>query len=621
MKEIPAERCLGGRELTEPRLSPDGRLLVYAESSAKSASLMLSSLDAAAPRQLTSYPQPRPGRGLGGGCWCWTPDSAAVVYCGADGNLWLQPVPRGHGRRLTGHGPERTAQGPMVTPGGDAVLYVIDQAEVWIQPFDNGDPRRLDGGSADFCFDPIAMPGGVDAVWQAWNVPDMAWDAARLERVALDGSGNASVQPDGALQQPRAMPDGTVICVRDDTGWNNVWLDGRPLVAEPVEHADPVWGFGQRSFAVSPDGIRVAFVRNVGGFGRLCVVDVASRSVTEVGQAVHGQLTWQGSRLAAIRTGPRTPTEIVVYDTDSWERVTIDVGPANGWGAEPLAEPELVQFSARDGSTLFARWFRADTESDRLLCWLHGGPTDQWQVTFMPRIAYWRSRGWNILVPDHRGSTGHGRAYQQAMNGRWGELDVTDTVDVIAAAHERGWGRPDRTVLMGGSAGGFTVLGVLGAAPQIAAAAVVSYPVTDLLDLAERSHRFERHYTHTLVAPLPASPADTITYIERSPVTFASRIRTPLLVFHGDADPVVPIEQSRALVDRIIEGGGTVELCVYEQEGHGFRDPEHQLDEYQRIERFLGEHIGADPVGPSERDRELPESEQPDRERPDRVAP
>ena len=101
--------------------------------------------------------------------------------------------------------------------------------------------------------------------------------------------------------------------------------------------------------------------------------------------------------------------------------------------------------------------------------------------------------GWNVLVPDHRGSTGHGRAYQQALTGRWGELDVADTAAVLEHAHAAGWADPAHTVLMGASAGGFTVLGVLARHPHLAAAAVVSYPVSDLADLAERSHRFERH--------------------------------------------------------------------------------------------------------------------------------
>jgi dipeptidyl aminopeptidase/acylaminoacyl peptidase len=596
MATISAERCIGGNDLTEPRLSPDAKMLVYARSASGGAALMLSMLDGAPPRQLSVYPQPRPGRGLGGGCFCWTPDSSAVVYAGADGNLWLQPVPGGQVRRLTAQGPDRTAQAPVVTPDGLRVVHVLDQSEVWIASLGNPEERRLDDGSADFCFDPAVWPDptadGWRVCWQAWSVPDMPWDGSHLQWASTSGERYAVVQPRGAAQQPRAMPDGAMICVRDDTGWNNVWFGDKPLVAEPFEHAGPTWGLGQRSYAVSPDGAQVAFTRNERGFGRLCTVDVESGAVREVARAVHGQLSWQGSRVAALRTGARTPTQVVVYDAHTWDRVVIDIGPVSGWEAESLVEPELIEVPSRDGEVVHARLYRADEPTGRLMVWLHGGPTDQWQVTFMPRIAYWRSRGFTVLVPDHRGSTGHGRDYQQAMNGQWGDLDVDDTVDAIRHAHRSGWGEPRRTALIGGSAGGFTVLGVLAREQEIASCAVVSYPVTDLFDLAERSHRFERHYTHHLVAPLPASHPVDGPYVERSPVTFAPRIRTPLLMLHGDTDPVVPVEQSRVMAAGIAMAGGIVTLRVYEGEGHGIRQPEHQLDEYRRMGEFLDEHVG-----------------------------
>ncbi|HEY4330965.1 MAG TPA: hypothetical protein VGM78_00280, partial [Ilumatobacteraceae bacterium] len=420
MRPISPERCIGARDLTEPRLSPDGTMLVYAVGVAGSAALSLSMLDGTALRQLTSYPQLRAGRGLGGGGWCWLPDSTGVVFAAADGNLWLQPVPGGQVRRLTDNGPDRSAQAPAVSPDGGHVVYVIDQLSVWMQPVSGGVARRLDDGSADFCFDPVVSPDGTQVTWQAWNVPDMAWDHSRLQHCVLASGELHNDVPPGAVQQPGMLADGTRVCVRDDTGWNIVWLGDGPLVDEPFEHADPTWGLGQRTYAVSPDGREIAFTRNESGFGRLCVVDIESRQVREVARAVHGQLSWRGARLAALRTGARTPTQVVVYDTATWERTVVDVGPMSGWEREPLAEPELVEVPARDGATLFARLYRADGDagSQRLLCWLHGGPTDQWQVTFNVRIAFWRSHGWNVLVPDHRGSSGHGREYQQAMRHR-----------------------------------------------------------------------------------------------------------------------------------------------------------------------------------------------------------
>jgi dipeptidyl aminopeptidase/acylaminoacyl peptidase len=223
------------------------------------------------------------------------------------------------------------------------------------------------------------------------------------------------------------------------------------------------------------------------------------------------------------------------------------------------------------------------------MCWVHGGPTDQWQVDFRPRIAYWCSRGWDVLVVDPRGSTGHGRAYQQALNGGWGRLDVDDTAALIRHAHREGWARPESTVVIGGSSGGLTVLGVLADHPHLVAGGIASYPVSDLAVLSKGTHRFEAHYTDTLVGT--AGHFETL-----SPIHRAERIVGPLLLFHGSADEVVPIAQSNALVDRIRAGRGTVDYVVYDGEGHGFRDPANVRDEYERTERFLRAIAGGAPA-------------------------
>ena len=107
------------------------------------------------------------------------------------------------------------------------------------------------------------------------------------------------------------------------------------------------------------------------------------------------------------------------------------------------------------------------------------------------------ARGWTVLAPNHRGSTGYGRAYSEAMRDQWGVLDVSDTLAALRAIIEAGWGRADRLTLMGASAGGFTVLGVLAANPGLVRAAVVLYPVCDLND--DDTHRFEAHYFDSLV--------------------------------------------------------------------------------------------------------------------------
>ena len=578
---VPVEMCVGQRELTEPRLSPDGRRLGSMVGRAGAVAFAVLDLGTGDRRSWILEAGLRGGRSMGGGSWAWMPDSASVVVAAADGALWFLPLDGSEPRLGFFPGEGRAAWSPWVAEhDGHRSLLVctVDQAEVWAS--DGATAWRLDDGSADFVADPCIAGGRV--WWTAWDVPSMPWDVARLESVRLDGADRSSVSGGASVQQQRPHPDGRMTCVRDDHGWNNVWLDGRPLVAEEHEHAGPAWGPGARSFAWSPDGTRLAFTRNERGFGRLCVW--SSEGVTEVARGVHGQLSWEGSRLAALRTGARTPTEVVVFDTTTWERRALDIGPDAAWTDRrgSMTEPEAWMVGE-----VHARVYLADASAPirGAIVWLHGGPTDQWQVTFMPRIEYWRTRGWHVVVPDHRGSTGHGREYMRALRGRWGELDVSDTLDVITALHERGLAGPSTTVVFGGSAGGFTALEAACRRADLVAGVAVAYPVTDLADLAMRSHRFEAHYTVGLVGPLPETRD---LHDERSPVRHPERIRgVPVLILHGDADPVVPVEHSREFVAAARAVGADVTLHEYAGEGHGFRDPQNQRDEYLRLGAFL----------------------------------
>ncbi len=215
---------------------------------------------------------------------------------------------------------------------------------------------------------------------------------------------------------------------------------------------------------------------------------------------------------------------------------------------------------------------------------VHGGPTDQSTVDWKPRIRWFVSRGWAVLSPNYRGSTGYGRAYRHALDHEWGEIDVADTVTGIRAlAHDE---RVDaaRAAVMGGSAGGFTALLVAAHAPPVVRAAVSMFGVTDLFDLAATTHRFESRYLDRLVGTLPEH-ADR--YEARSPATRAREIEVPVLVLQGADDKVVPPAQAQLLVDSMRAAGGTVEQHVYDGEGHGFSKEATIVDSFERIDAFL----------------------------------
>ncbi|MEO7557162.1 MAG: S9 family peptidase [Acidimicrobiales bacterium] len=608
LPRITAAMCAQGRGLAEPRLAPDARCVAFVATVAGRGQVVV--VDAAGGPELvvTSDPPPTPAHAYGGGSFDWTPDGDALVYAGTDGGLWWVASHGGPSRPVATPVPTGAAAAPAVSPDGKWVAYVVDQHDVAVVALDPESmspswPQPLSCG-ADFCFDPMWSPDGELVAWQEWDVPAMPWDESRVVVRAASTAGTRGA-PDVVFggngvqaQQPRFSPDGAHLALlADASGFVNLWVADvsgesvkppRLLVDEAFEHGGPTWGLGQRSFAWSPDGTSIAFTRNEGGFGRLCRVAVATGAVDELGKGVHGALSWRGDRIAAIRSGARTPNEVVVYEGGDRHRVAR--GPVGGFEGADLVEPEPVTWSADDGATVHGRLYRPrPTDAPPpLLAWVHGGPTDQWPVTFIPRIAYFVERGWAVLVADHRGSTGWGRAYAQAMAGRWGELDVADVAAGMREAAARGWADGERMVPIGGSAGGFTVLNLLALHPELCAAGVELFGVADLLDLAETTHRFEAHYLDSVVGPLPAAAAR---YRDRSPVNLAERITAPLLILQGEDDAVVPPAQSKAIAERLERLGRTVELHVYAGEGHGWGRPDTVIDELGRIESFLDRHV------------------------------
>jgi dipeptidyl aminopeptidase/acylaminoacyl peptidase len=380
--------------------------------------------------------------------------------------------------------------------------------------------------------------------------------------------------------------------VSDERGWWNVWVaspdgDGaRPVMAEEHEHAEPAWGPGQRSFAWSPDSGSLAINRNERGFGRLVVASRDGDVTTDVSKGWHHGLDWSSGGVACVRSGARTPAAITVLAADGASRHVVARGPVGGFEAVPLVEPEPVQWQADDGATVYGLLYRPETVDalPPLLVDIHGGPSGQATASWNARYQFFVSRGWAVLAPDYRGSTGHGRSYTQALAGEWGRLDVDDTAAGIRAASTHGWGDPDRVVVIGGSAGGLTVLLLCAHHGDLVRAGVSLYGVTDLRALAETTHRFESRYLDRIVGVLPD---DVERYIERSPVTHARSIRVPVLVLQGEDDRAVPPDQAKLVVDAIRAAGGTVEYHSYAGEGHGWSRPETVADSYTRIELFL----------------------------------
>jgi dipeptidyl aminopeptidase/acylaminoacyl peptidase len=219
---------------------------------------------------------------------------------------------------------------------------------------------------------------------------------------------------------------------------------------------------------------------------------------------------------------------------------------------------------------------------------IHGGPTSQAIANFGADVQFFTTRGYTVLRVNHRGSTGYGRDYQDALRGTWGVADVEDTVSAARYLATERLADANRIVLMGGSSGGYTVLETLCRAPGVFRAGLCLYGISNLFTLVADTHKFEARYLDTLIGALPA---DSHLYRERSPLFHADLISDPVAIFQGSEDRVVPRDQSDAIVAALRRNGTPHEYHVYEGEGHGWRKPETIQQFYQDVEAFLKQYV------------------------------
>ena len=441
----------------------------------------------------------------------------------------------------------------------------------------------------DFVSDPRPAPDGVSLAWLQWDHPNMPWDTAQLVVRAQDGSDHVLAGGAGeSVVQPVWGEDLALWWLGDRT---DVWSLYRRRPHGDVELvldvgsdiAGPQWVFGQSRYALLSDG-RVVLAYGRDGADRLAVLE-ADGAVRELDlpYAVYRYVTAQGTAVVCVAGGPAAEPVVLRVDVDSAEPEVLR--PARDLGLTPdwFSRPEHVTFPTEERDTGIAvahALVYPPTNPEvtppagdlpPLMVVVHGGPTAGAVPVLNLEVQYWTSRGFCVADVDYRGSTGYGRRYRDALQGRWGVLDLDDVVACARFLADSGRVDPARMAIRGGSAGGYTTLAALSMRPGVFTAGASHYGVADLGALAAETHKFESRYLDGLVAPWPAGRA---VYDERSPINHVDTLDTPLAVFQGDEDAVVPPAQAEAIVAALREKGVPHAYLLFPGEQHGFRKAE-----------------------------------------------
>ncbi|HSV65278.1 MAG TPA: alpha/beta fold hydrolase [Mycobacteriales bacterium] len=336
----------------------------------------------------------------------------------------------------------------------------------------------------------------------------------------------------------------------------------------------------------SPDGKRLLVVRNVDGAHELFLDGVAVKLPPG---GVLGRLTepvWSpdGSLLAITYSSPVEPGDVWVVNGGSVVRRT-DSAP--GLDRTRLVSPTSHRVPAPDGSEIPCFLYRGPDCDGSVVVTVHGGPEAQATRTWSPLIQALVAQGHAVVVPNVRGSTGYGKSWYAADDGRKRLASVADLAAVHAWLPSLGL-EPGRAALHGGSYGGYLVLAGLTMQPELWAAGVDIVGISSLVTFLENTSAYRRAHREREYGSLAA---DRDFLVAASPITHIDAIRAPLLILHGANDPRVPLGEAEQIAAAVRARRLECELVVYPDEGHAFGKRATLYDSQPRIAAFLARQL------------------------------
>jgi dipeptidyl aminopeptidase/acylaminoacyl peptidase len=489
--------------------------------------------------------------------------------------------------------------------------------ELVVVPTDGSAEPRVIVQGRDFYSTPRISPDGTRLGFLAWDLPWMPWDGCELHAADLAADGSASnvehvAGVDGAesIWQPEWSPKGNLVFASDRSGWWNLERIGggqrEALHATAAEFGYPAWSFGSRSFAFLGDG-RIVCAYDRAGFTHFAVLDPETGELDELELGLDSfsgspYVCAEANHAVVIAGSTTSPSGVVLVDLASGALETLRTSVAVSVPDDSFSVPRSIEFPTEGGLTAHALFYppaNPGFESPKgelppLIVESHGGPTGNATAIFSLGVQYWTSRGFAVVDVNYGGSTGYGRAYRERLNGQWGVVDLQDCVNAAHYLMEEGEADPDRLLIAGGSAGGYTTICAL-TFTDVFAAGTTYFGIADLEQFGGgETHKFELKYEHTLVGPYPER-ADL--YRARSPIHFTERLSTPMLVLQGADDRVVPPSQAELIVAALRDRGIPHAYLLYEGEGHGFRKAENIAGSLEAELSFYAQVLGFEPSG------------------------
>ncbi len=347
----------------------------------------------------------------------------------------------------------------------------------------------------------------------------------------------------------------------------------------------------------SPSGKSVTWRTNVDGNTAIYIHDLVSgktttlplpKGVNSFGGA-ESAFTHDGSRLLYYHNGADAPNDAWVFNLASGKSQQVTHSLMAGVPAQHFVEPFLVRYPSRDGKWTISAFLYVARNMQRngqnaAIVYIHGGPTSQMVNSFNRFIQHIVNQGYMVIAPNYRGSTGYGKAFQQANLFDMGGGDLQDVIAATNFLKATGYPDPKRLIAMGGSYGGYMTMMAVTKAPDIWAAGVPIVPFVNWFTEMEHEDPVLQQSDRATMGDPEKNPE---LFRDRSPIFFVDQIKAPLLLLAGGHDPRCPKEETIQVAAAIKKHGGIADYKIYENEGHGFAKVENQIDAYRRVTDFL----------------------------------
>jgi len=530
----------------------------------------------------------------------FSPDAKMLAYVQdyqGDENfdIFLMRLDNGEARNLTPDTNEAIYPSARWSPDGKRLAFASNRRRkfsIYTMPSTGGDPEQI----VDHEFSDSDPKWSPDGKRLAFNALVSAQDFGVFVVPATGGEVRRLTERDQPIEasSPEWSPDGDRIAFMSaehgsyDIGvWDLHSGTLEWITDSRHEYYNPKW---------SPDGRKLAYLVNRDGNVSIAVRNNEKQSIDflEIEPGVHMQPEFGHDPEIMFFTfsGPRHPPDLWMAKIECREFHQLTDSLPQVLDRSEFVPPSSVRYASEDGLEVPALLYLprdfSSANPRSSLVYIHGGPTAQQMNEWYPSIQHLVNRGYVVIAPNYRGSTGFGRKYRESNRFLLGDKDLQDVLAAVDYLVERRLAESGRVGILGGSYGGYLTMCALTRHPARWAVGAAIVPFLNWFTEIENEREDLQYWDRENMGD-PKKDYDR--FRQASPIFFLNRIRAPVQLIGGAHDPRCPISEIEQAKRELQELGKPFDLVIYEDEGHGFRKQDNRVDAYKRRAAFLERYL------------------------------